>query len=328
MSQWLYAGSGTYLGGRAGGSGENGGGLQSGSVHLVHTPASGEDCKPQILKGCGMDEQSVGGGAVHGHTTRDYGKRATGAGMWSFLPWSTYGALRKYGNTGCIFCDGSEAEGLGMWTVTHLLKSCTHDELAGMRKCMWQEVVRVAMVTGLAGAYMVQHAEDYNDPTMQSHMFALMVGEEVPNSFIDLGLEGWRASRVARRCGASGSGGKLESGTGVGTVEATTVVRCDSEAARCSRGSDCGIPANDSGIVRCEAARCLEVESGSGCTREARHAPMTRHLPGPVNAAVRASTYQRLMNITGAVLVHAQEYVVQCVQVLIDSDEQTASDHS
>ena len=78
-------------------------------------------------------------------------------GMWSFLPWSTYGALRKYGNTGCIFCDDSEAEGLGMWTVTHLLKSCTHDELAGMRKCMWQEVVRVAMVTGLAGAYMVQH---------------------------------------------------------------------------------------------------------------------------------------------------------------------------
>ena len=78
-----------------------------------------------------------------------------------------------------------------------------HDELVEMRRSMWQEVVRVVVAAGLAGTYMVAHATDYSDPTMIRLMFALMVGEEVPNSFINLGLESWRARRVARQCGVA-----------------------------------------------------------------------------------------------------------------------------
>ena len=175
-----------------------------------------------------MSSQLVGAPftATRRETTGNVQRVQVRGGMWSFLPWSTYGALRKYGNKGCMFCNGCDAE--GKWTVTHLLTSCMHDELVEMRRSMWQEVVRVVVAAGLAGTYMVAHATDYSDPTMIRLMFALMVGEEVPNSFINLGLESWRARRVARQCGSDGKrtsdGGRsaveLEAGAAGGDVDA------------------------------------------------------------------------------------------------------------
>jgi hypothetical protein len=116
-------------------------------------------------------------------------------GMRTFLP------LRDTANgKGCWLCKSDMVDGKATWTVTHLLKTCMFDELESKRQEVWKRVVQVATATGLAGAQMLANHGDYSNAYMRDNMYALMVGEEVPNDFINLGLQGWRARKVAHIC--------------------------------------------------------------------------------------------------------------------------------
>jgi hypothetical protein len=251
-------------------------------------------------------------------------------GMWSFLPWDTYGALRTLGSRGCVFCDGCEAEGFGgIWTVTHLLRTCNHDELADRRKVMWNEVVEVASKSGLAGAYMLDHATDYTDVTMQSHMFALMVGEEVPNDFINLGLEGWKARKVARICQARGTGiGTSGGNSGAVPSEVLRQQLTSADAsgvgaiARGSSGSatDHGVCNGSRGVKRDrEASGPTDVKGVAVAGALAVAAASVNAKQTSRQTAVQLSMYQHLLNITGTALIYAQEYAVLAVKSYIDA---------
>jgi hypothetical protein len=221
-------------------------------------------------------------------------------GMRTFLPWKSFQLLRDTANgTGCWLCKGDMVDGKAMWTVTHLLKTCMFDELEAKRQEVWKRVVQVATETGLAGAQMLANHADYNNAYMRDNMYALMVGEEVPNDFINLGLQGWRARKVAHICrpGADSTSG-ARNGDKAHSVGIFTDDHSGPENGRIHKKQLIGDDGRN--------------EGGGVHGNDHRHDATTT---GNKPTATQISTYQRLLNITGGMLVFASNYAQDCIAI-------------
>ena len=215
-------------------------------------------------------------------------------GMRLFVPWETFRYLRAW-RVGCLFCDDDGDED-HLWTVTHLLKDCKFQGMEEKRREVWLTVVKFAHDTDIAGPLLTSHALDFDSPSLRDNMFALMVGEEVPDNFIKLGLEGFRAGRVAKVCRRT-----------TGTSSAKTSGKHGVSA---STGNRPVFPSSNKGAAKTVAADPQHAPQrpkhscesrGSGCA--------TRPTP------MQAQAYQRLLNITGAILIHASKLVQDFVAI-------------
>ena len=191
-------------------------------------------------------------------------------------------------------------DGKAIWTVTHLLKTCMFDELEAKRQEVWKRVVQVATETGLAGAQMLANHADYNNAYMRDNMYALMVGEEVPNDFINLGLQGWRARKVAHICRPKAdSTSGTRNGDKAHSVGIFTDDHSGPENGRIHKKQLIGDDGRN--------------EGGGVHGNDHRHDATTT---GNKPTATQISTYQRLLNITGGMLVFASNYAQDCIAII------------
>ena len=68
------------------------------------------------------------------------------------------------------------------------------------RREVWQRVVHFARTNGVAGPLLLEHALDFEHPRLREGMYALTVGEEFSSDFIEVGLDEWRSTAVAKIC--------------------------------------------------------------------------------------------------------------------------------
>ena len=211
-------------------------------------------------------------------------------GMRLFLPWETFNVLRKWKEAGCLLCeDDGEAGG---WTITHLLKDCKHVALEEKRREVWQRVVHFARTNGVAGPLLLEHALDFEHPRLREGMYALTVGEEFSSDFIEVGLDEWRSTAVAKICRqrcAAKSGGGSDARSGLCTSSSRDDKKSSGVAAGTRKHRSSGTTARSGG------------EGGSTKSRRCRQTPKQQQ------------AYQRLLNITGAMLLHAAKTVQEFV---------------
>ena len=216
-------------------------------------------------------------------------------GMRVFLPWETFSPLREW-KSGCRMCDNGDK--VVACTVTHLLKDCKHEALEKKRREVWQHVVHFARTNGIAGPFLDEHALDFAHPRMRECMHALTVGEEFSSDFIDVGLDGWRESAVAKIvCRQQYPAQKgADSGVRSGSCPVTT------SGGKDCKGADVGMRGHGSGTMPIRHGSATGSGGGGTKPRQRRQTPAQRQ------------AYQRLLNITGAMLLHAaktiQDFVV------------------
>ena len=173
-------------------------------------------------------------------------------------------------------------------TVTHLLKDCKHEALEKKRREVWQHVVHFARTNGIAGPFLDEHALDFAHPRMRECMHALTVGEEFSSDFINVGLDGWRQSAVAKIvcCQQYPAQEGKDSGVRSGSSPVTT------SGGKDCKGADIGMRGHRGSGIRPRRTR-----GDSTKNRQRRQTPAQRH------------AYQRLLNITGAMLLHAAKTI-------------------
>jgi hypothetical protein len=206
-------------------------------------------------------------------------------GMRVFLPWETFSPLREW-KSGCRMCDNGDK--VVACTVTHLLKDCKHEALEKKRREVWQHVVHFARTNGIAGPLLDEHALDFAHPRMRECMHALTVGEEFSSDFINVGLDGWRQSAVAKIvcCQQYPAQEGKDSGVRSGSSPVTT------SGGKDCKGADIGMRGHRGSGIRPRRTR-----GDSTKNRQRRQTPAQRH------------AYQRLLNITGAMLLHAAKTI-------------------
>lgn len=112
-------------------------------------------------------------------------------GLWAFLRWHSYNALHRSGDLCdvCPFCGGD-------LTIPHAVADCVRFEKARVEhwKCAWMvarqqpeplmpdEVNPELLVPGEGGQ-------------CRQWWYLLTIGEEVPDAFLNIGVEGWASRR-------------------------------------------------------------------------------------------------------------------------------------